>query len=238
MKNTQRFAISLSLTLASLAAISGCSPAPQEAEPTAKTETPGAENRAHENAASETADTEKLPVHQPKFSDDAFLMAAHDGNMQVIEMAIKSGTEIDVKNERGHNALHLSAYNGHSEIVKFFLQNKIDINERDSEGKSALIHAASGDFPETVELLIDNGADVNLKDETEGFTALMMAAAEGQMDVVKVLLKHGADKTMKDVDGDTAEVFARNNGHFEIADLLADKDEEATDEEKGSKDSE
>ena len=116
-------------------------------------------------------------------------------------------------------------------MVKYFLRNDFKVDERDSEGKSALIHAASGDFPETVELLIAKGADVNLKDETEGFTALMMAAAEGQMAVVKVLMKHGADKTMKDVDGDTAEVFARNNGHFEIADLLADKDKKAKESE-------
>ncbi|GAA5505184.1 hypothetical protein Rcae01_00625 [Novipirellula caenicola] len=236
------------MILASLSVFNGCTPPTDTVEPAAKTETAATgESSTHDSSAAKSK-AAPLPVHQPKFSDDAYLMAALDGNMQVIEMAIKSGTEIGVKNERGHNALHLAAYNGHDEVVKFLLRNKFDINERDSEGKSALIHAASGDFPKTVELLIDNGADVNLKDETEGFTALMMAAAEGQMKVVEVLLEHGADKTMKDVDGDTAEVFARNNKHFEIADLLADKDQEATekettdsdvvDEVKGSKESE
>jgi len=228
MKNTPRLAISLSLTLATLAVFNGCAPATKEAEPTANTDASATETSPEEESVAATPNSEKLPAHQPKFSDDAYWMAALDGNMQVIEMAIKSGTKIDIKNERGHNALHLAAYNGHTEVVKYFLRNNFKVDERDSEGKSALIHAASGDFPETVEVLIAKGADVNLKDETEGFTALMMAAAEGQMKVVEVLLEHGADKTMKDVDGDTAEVFARKNSHFEIADLLADKDKEET----------
>ncbi|WP_372725965.1 ankyrin repeat domain-containing protein [Novipirellula sp.] len=244
MKNTQRLAISFLLTLASLAVFNGCSSDTKKAEPTANTDAPAPQTSPAEESGgltpnneilgTATPNSEKLPAHQPKFSDDAYWMAALDGNMQVIEMAIKSDTQIDVKNERGHNALHLAAYNGHTEVVKYFLRNDFKVDERDSEGKSALIHAASGDFPETVELLIAKGADVNLKDETEGFTALMMAAAEGQMKVVEVLLKHGADKTMKDIDGDTAEVFARNNSHFEIADLLADKDEEKNKEESKS----
>ncbi|TWU24211.1 Ankyrin repeats (3 copies) [Novipirellula galeiformis] len=210
MNNSQRLLVALCLTLPLFSLATGCAPATQhyDSEPPSK-----------------SAAAPSLPTHQPKFSDDAYLMAALDGNMQVIDLALTSGTELNTQNERGHNALHLASFNGHTDAVNYLLSKGMKVDERDGEGKSALIHAASGDFADTVEVLIKAGADVNLKDETEGFTALMMAAAEGQMDVVNALMQHGADKTMTDVDGDTAEVFARNNGHFEIADRLADNDE-------------
>lgn len=49
----------------------------------------------------------------------------------------------------------------------------------------------------------------------------MMGAAEGQMDVVRMLVARGAKVDMVDKDGDTAESFARQNGHSEVADWLA-----------------
>jgi ankyrin repeat protein len=48
----------------------------------------------------------------------------------------------------------------------------------------------------------------------------MFAAAEGHIDVVRILLEYNADPSLEDIDGDTAETFARQNGHSEVADLL------------------
>ncbi len=49
---------------------------------------------------------------------------------------------------------------------------------------------------------------------------LMHAAAEGQLEVAKLLLENGADPSLKDIDGETAALFARNNGHTEVAGLI------------------
>ena len=68
--------------------------------------------------------------------------------------------------------------------------------------------------------VLQQPAEIDVADSEEHFTALMYAAAEGQLEVVRLLLDHGADAALKDVDGDTAETFARNNGHTEVADLI------------------
>jgi ankyrin repeat protein len=57
-------------------------------------------------------------------------------------------------------------------------------------------------------------------DSEEHFTPIMFAAAEGHIDVVRILLEYNADPSLEDIDGDTAETFARQNGHSEVADLL------------------
>ena len=162
-------------------------------------------------------------VSPQKFSDDAFLRAAHDGNMRIIELALSSGTDIDAQDPQGHNALHMAAFNGHTEVVTFLLGKGLKIDTPDGEGKTALIHASSGPFAETASYLIEQGADVNVKDGTEGFTPLMMAAAEGQAEVVQVLLRAGADRDAMDVDGETAAIFAANNGHSRVVKLLEKK---------------
>ena len=81
--------------------------------------------------------------------------------------------------------------------------------------------AASGANAETVKFLLESGADVNAVDTNEKFTALMHAAAEGQTKVVEILLKHKADPELRDADGDTALVFAQNNGHANVIRLLS-----------------
>lgn len=48
----------------------------------------------------------------------------------------------------------------------------------------------------------------------------LWAANEGHLEVVRLLLKHGADKYMKSDNGYTAESIARENGHYQIAELL------------------
>lgn len=156
-----------------------------------------------------------------KYSDEAFRLAAHDGNITIVRDAIAAGTTVDAPDpDRKFTALLLAAYNGHSHVVKELLKNGAAVDARDSEGKTPLIHASSGPFPETVTMLIDAGADVNATESTEGFTALMTAAAMGEVDVIKILLARGADPDIKDADNDTAKDHAKNAGKFPAVNAL------------------
>jgi ankyrin repeat protein len=146
--------------------------------------------------------------------------ASLEGNTDLVQSILNTISNIDATDEEGHTALMLAAYNGHTPIVKALLGKDAQLNLIDSRGLSALHFASSGPFPETVELLLSHGAQINLPDQIEQFTPLMYAASEGQLDVVKVLLAHDADTSLKDVDGDTAEKFAAQNNHPEIAKLL------------------
>ena len=149
--------------------------------------------------------------------------AALDGDYEKIEKLLVMNIDVNSINQDGLSALMLASYNGNIEIVKSLIEKGAKINLQDYNGRSALMFASSGKFPSTVEFLLNNEADPNLVDSEEHFTALMFAAAEGNIEVVKLLLSGNADPSRKDIDGETAELFARNNGHDEVAELLRER---------------
>jgi ankyrin repeat protein len=151
---------------------------------------------------------------------NALREAAVKGDLKAVRKAVESKVDVNAVDEEGHTALMLAAFDGHTDVIKFLLEHGARCDDRDAMQRTALLYAASGPNLETVKALLDAGADINAIDGGEGFSALMYAAAEGHVDVVRELLKRGADKTLRDVDGDTAQEFAHQNGHREIVELL------------------
>ena len=159
------------------------------------------------------------PVAQQNSGLDEQLIfdAALNGDLAKVRESIGKGADPNDVDQDGRTALMYASFNGHTEIVRLLLDEGANVGLRDAMGRTALLFASTGPFAETVEMLLDHHADPNITDNGEHFTPLMHAAAEGQLEVVKLLIERGADPSMKDIDGDTAGVFARNNGHTEVA---------------------
>jgi len=151
---------------------------------------------------------------------DVFWEASLNGDLEAVSSMLKLGMDVNVVDEDGRTALMFAGFNGHTEIVKILIDRGAKIDAIDNSHRTALLFAATGHFPETVKLLLDNKSDPNIVDNGEHFSPLMHAAAEGNLDIVKILLEFGADMELKDVDGDTAESFARQKGHTAVADYL------------------
>jgi ankyrin repeat protein len=165
--------------------------------------------------------SDEIPAVQVSAEEEeAFRMAAHDGNLEKVRDLHGQGVICDAVDQEGHTALMYAAFNGHSEIVLYLLDGGADINRVDFLGRTALLYAATGPFPETVRILLDRGADPDMVDSQEHFSPLMHAAAEGNLEVVKVLIDHGADWTLRDVDGDDAASFAALGGHARVTEYL------------------
>lgn len=153
----------------------------------------------------------------------AMMELALTGNIEGVQSMVAGGISVNAVDEQQRTPMMWAAFNGHTSVIKFLLEQGAEVDAKDSSGRTALQYASSGPYPETVGLLLARGAEVNVQDTGEGFTALMTAAAEGQMDVVRVLVARGAKVDVTDKDGDTAESFARQNGHSEVAEWLADQ---------------
>ncbi len=154
-----------------------------------------------------------------------FMTAAHDGKLDVIGSALKAGNDANETGEDGRTALMLAAFNGHARVAELLIDAGANVKARDSIRRTALMYACTGPDVPTIELLIKHGASVNAVDGHERWTPLMFAGAEGHVEVIRTLLKHGANATMKDVDGETARMFAANNGHQTVAELLRKAEE-------------
>jgi len=136
-------------------------------------------------------------------------MAAWEGNLKVMEFAVKHGYDRDVTfiNPIGLTALIDASRVGSTSSVEFLLaQESMDvahINHRSaSSGVNALCDTAMRGHYDILELLLAHRADVGIK-RTDGKTALHCAAEHGHAKCVRVLLQAGADRTAQDNDGFT-----------------------------------
>lgn len=165
-----------------------------------------------DNAESNNAIENEISIHE------ASLNGQYEAVLQILDA---ENTNVNARDQEGRTALMYASFNGHYEIAVALIERGADIHLQDLYGRTALMFASTGPYTETVKLLLDHDADPNVTDAEEHYTALMYAAAEGQLEVVRILLDNNADPAMLDADGDDAENFARNNGHVEVAELLA-----------------
>ena len=159
-------------------------------------------------------------IQNPPVDPQALNDAALNGELERVKELIGQGADPNSIDQDGRTALMFASFNGHTETVRLLLDEGAEVGTRDAMGRTALLYASTGPFAETVKLLLDHHADPNIVDHDEHFSPLMHAAAEGQLEVVKLLLDSGADPSLKDIDGETAALFARNNGHTEVAGLI------------------
>jgi ankyrin repeat protein len=107
-----------------------------------------------------------------------FLIAAEEGDRQVIKKAIAKKTNINIRDKHGDTALMWAAQKGHVDAI--------------GHGDfTALIAASQAGHAEIVRLLIAAKADLNRVNQA-GNTALMIAAEKEHNEIVKLLTEAGA----------------------------------------------
>jgi ankyrin repeat protein len=133
-----------------------------------------------------------------------------------------------------HNVLMAAGIWGNAETVTLLLDRGADPNRKTPDGNTAFRQIAKFARPEILKLLLARGAEVNSRGP-KGHTALMFAAYNGHVENVKLLLSAGADvgltatepsqyQSGRRIGGDfvfDAELFAQQQKHFELAELLA-----------------
>ena len=147
------------------------------------------------------------------YGDTTLMDAAKRGSYKAVEELLKSGADVNAKDEYGATALMYAAfYSGNTETVELLLKHGANVNAKDTDNGTALMSAASGGKTEIAKLLLQHGANVNAKDKF-GATALMYAAMEGhQPELVNILIEAGANVNTRDRDGGTA--LMRGAGSF------------------------
>ena len=119
------------------------------------------------------------------------ISAARHRKPEVVELLIKHGGNLNVKDSHGKGVLH--GYDWSKEV--------------------------NDDLTKTIDLLITAGADVNSLSD-EGETPLMCISSIGAIDAVKKLVESGAIVDKKNSHGLNAIDMAENNGHDKVADFL------------------
>lgn len=126
-----------------------------------------------------------------RFGETALMIAAQNGNKNIVEMLIASGANVNAQNSYGSTALIKATCLHENEVVELLLDHGAAINAQSEDGNTALMWAANNAYNDMLELLLERGAAIDARDNT-GRTALYMAIQEGHKDIVELLRTSGA----------------------------------------------
>ena len=126
----------------------------------------------------------------------ALHLAAQQGNLEVAEILLGAGANIEAETRIGaYTPLHVASGRAHTPVVRALLDAGANTGAVSSTTGATALHLAAKALngESTVKLLLEKRALVNAREFQGGQTALMLAAAYGRTGSVRELLSHGAD---------------------------------------------
>jgi ankyrin repeat protein len=140
----------------------------------------------------------------------ALILAAVDGNIQIVRTLIALGVDVNVEGAAKATALSRAAQFGHKEIVRILVEAGAIIEARNTAGATALLIAAEAGHDVVIDVLVTKGADVNARNNP-GTWPLQLAAASGNVKSVLRLLQGGANVNARNNTGFTPLMAAMKN---------------------------
>ena len=126
-----------------------------------------------------------------KDAEQIFRIAAKNNNIEIVELLLGVGINVNNVDDLGYTALIWASQRGQAEIVRILIEHGANVNAVGHNGVSALILASQYGRTETVRILLENGANINIRDKA-GTNALMRASANRRAEVIELLKSYGA----------------------------------------------
>ena len=130
----------------------------------------------------------------PSVPDISIHDAAKLGQIASVKQHLVAGTDVNRKNNKGYNALHVAAESGHEEMALLLIESGAKINGNNKSNQTPLHKAAFEGRDKIVNILIQNGANVNPTVQSSGsFNGMTpFALTKGKNSTAALLRKHGA----------------------------------------------
>ncbi|XP_059159705.1 ankyrin repeat domain-containing protein 50-like [Physella acuta] len=120
------------------------------------------------------------------------VLAVENNHIQCITSILKSGVDVNVRNDKGETPLISAILKQNKEIFDVLLNEGASVNFLAGEGKSPLMAAAWVGNTYFLDKLIQLKAYPDYQD-FEGFTALMFSCMKGHVECVEKLLDYGVN---------------------------------------------
>ncbi|OAX80218.1 hypothetical protein ACJ72_05451 [Emergomyces africanus] len=136
---------------------------------------------------------QQAAIRKQMSKSSAVLALATKANfVDIVQLLVDAGVDINYQDEQGETALHIAARFGHTGCAKALLDGSHD-----------------------------QKANTELAENTYSWTPLFIACVDGSLGVVELLIDAGADLERPDSSGWTPKEHAALRGHMAIARLLA-----------------
>ena len=151
------------------------------------------------------------------------MRAIEDGNVQLIEMLIQQGADINHKCGFGVVPLLVAVRNDDIQTVNLLLEHGADPNfctQKHAKGKTILMESVQRNNKEITEALLNANARVNDITKISGNSALILATVHGSIECIKILLQRGSNLDHQNYNGETALCMAAILGSVESIEIL------------------
>lgn len=129
----------------------------------------------------------------PPRSTTVLASAARWGRLEIVQLAVNGGADLEAGGEGGLTPLALAAQNGHKDVVAYLVSKKAHFD-------GALTAAAGAGKLSTVKQLVEAGCPVDSTNSTAE-TALHKAVQLDRVDLATYLLQKGANPKAADWQG-------------------------------------
>jgi ankyrin repeat protein len=125
---------------------------------------------------------------------------------EIIELLIKSGSDLNVTDKDGRNVLLYAAIYKYIQAIKPLMELGVNINSTDNQGRTFFSLMTSTEYypayeyKEIINEFIKLGADINKCDKA-GMSPLMYAIVNSNTEAFEILINAGADVSLKDFKG-------------------------------------
>lgn len=99
--------------------------------------------------------------------DNALVESVRQERMDLVELLLDHGWDVDGSDEHGNTALHAAANSGLLQIIELLLRRGANIGARDKEGWTPLHYAARSEGDVAVRALLKGGADINARNDSD-----------------------------------------------------------------------
>ncbi|MDW5288751.1 ankyrin repeat domain-containing protein [Formosa sp. PL04] len=147
------------------------------------------------------------------------LNAAIQGDhLHIVKLLIDAGADVNFPITNNETAILMSAAFGNVEILKILISNGAQPHDRDAANSSVICRACQYTNAKFVKTLLDAGLPID--DCSHNWTPLIHAAYKGRLDIVEMLISMGVGINIETQKGQTALMFACEEGHAETVKLL------------------
>jgi hypothetical protein len=179
------------------------------------------------------ADYEAVPVIEKLLDEGADIdttlqrtalhAAAEHGNLEIVELLIRRGADLNLRDVHGRVPMFVASVNHQPEVAMRLAEAGTDLGTVTTDGSTLLMAAVRAEDLELARWVLDHGADVNAaRPEKRHATALMMASARGNREMVALLLARGADPDAINHEDETALDICKGKEVRELLEETAD----------------
>ena len=148
-------------------------------------------------------------------------IASLNGSLEVAEMLLGCGADINVRGRNGETPLDLASGGDSAQVVSFLVRRGADVKSCDNTGWTPLHTPSTSGNISIVQVLLNEGAEVDARN-ADHQTPLALASESGAVDVSRLLIECGAYPNSSDNKGWTSLCSASRVGHLEVVWLLLD----------------